>query len=142
MQTIKSISKSLWLRINNKGTFLAIAAFIITLLIEAGIKVDSDKVMNIIQIICTLLIGLGVLNDPTQNSKAYIPYVSDKLIIKSSNIEEPQNTNEEVAAEKTEEISHIKIPVEEVKSEETPVVKEESKVAEEVAVEQPINPMM
>lgn len=142
MQTIKSISKSLWLRINNKGTFLAIAAFIITLLIEAGIKVDSDKVMNIIQIICTLLIGLGVLNDPTQNSKAYIPYVSDKLIIKSSNIEEPQNTNEEVAAEKTEEISHIKIPVEEVKSEETLVVKEESKVAEEVAVEQPINPMM
>lgn len=142
MQTIKSISKSLWLRINNKGTFLAIAAFIITLLIEAGIKVDSDKLMNIIQIICTLLIGLGVLNDPTQNSKAYIPYVSDKLIIKSSNIEEPQNTNEEVAAEKTEEISHIKIPVEEVKSEETPVVKEESKVAEEVAVEQPINPMM
>lgn len=105
MQTIKSISKSLWLRINNKGTFLAIAAFIITLLIEAGIKVDSDKLMNIIQIICTLLIGLGVLNDPTQNSKAYIPYVSDKLIIKSSNIEEPQNTNEEVAAEKTEEIS-------------------------------------
>ena len=83
-----------------------------------------------------------MLNDPTQNSKAYIPYVSDKLIIKSSNIEEPQNTNEEVAAEKTEEISHIKIPVEEVKSEETPVVKEESKVAEEVAVEQPINPMM
>lgn len=108
------VLKSLWIRVNNKGTFLAIAGFIISLLIESGIQVNSDKVMGIVQIISTLLIALGVLNDPTQNSKAYIPGISDKLIDKLSNIEETQKTNEEVAVERTEEVSNIKIPVEEV----------------------------
>lgn len=95
MQTLKSISKSLWSRINNKGTFLAIVGFIISLLIESGVQVNSDKVMAVVQIISTLLIALGVLNDPTQNTKAYIPGVSDKLIEKSKE-EQPVTKVEEV----------------------------------------------
>ena len=84
MQTLKSIGKSFWSRINNKGTFLAIVGFVISLLIESGVQVNSDKVMGIVQIISTLLIALGVLNDPTQNKKAYIPGISDKLAEKKS----------------------------------------------------------
>lgn len=118
MQTIKSIGKSFWSRINNKGTFLAIVGFVISLLIESGVQVNSDKVMGIVQIICTLLIALGVLNDPTQNIKAYIPGISDKLVEKPSKIEEPQKTSDEVAAEKSTEVSNIKIPAEETNTEE------------------------
>ena len=111
MQTLKSIGKSFWSRINNKGTFLAIVGFVISLLIESGVQVNSDKVMGIVQVISTLLIALGVLNDPTQNSKPYIPGISDKLAENSSKIEEPQKSTDEVAAEKSSEVSNVKIPV-------------------------------
>ena len=40
--------------------------------------------MGIIDTICSILILLGVLNDPTNNAKAYIPGVSDKLADKSN----------------------------------------------------------
>ena len=49
--------------------------------------------MGVVQVISTLLIALGVLNDPTQNSKPYIPGISDRLA------EKPQKTSCEVVAE-------------------------------------------
>ena len=78
MTTLKSILK----RLNNKGTIVSLAALIVSLLCQFGLKIDSEKVLTIVQTICSILIILGLLNDPTENTKAYIPGVSDKLINK------------------------------------------------------------
>ena len=78
MLTIKSILK----RLNNKGTIVSLAALIVSLLCQFGLNIDSEKVLTIVQTICSILIILGLLNDPTENTKAYIPGVSDKLINK------------------------------------------------------------
>ena len=72
---IKSILK----RLNNKGTIISLAALIVSLLIQFGLDIDSDKIIGIVQTICNILIVLGLLNDPTDTTKAYIPGVSDKL---------------------------------------------------------------
>ena len=40
------------------------------------------KRLNIVQTICSILIILGLLNDPTETTKAYIPGISDKLVNK------------------------------------------------------------
>ncbi|MDD7754058.1 MAG: phage holin [Clostridiales bacterium] len=78
MTTLKSILK----RLNNKGTIVSLAALIVSLLCQFGLNIDSEKVLTIVQTICSILIILGLLNDPTENTKAYIPGVSDKLINK------------------------------------------------------------
>ena len=78
MKTLKSILK----RLNNKGTIVSLAALIVSLLCQFGLEIDSEKVLTIVQTICSILILLGLLNDPTENTKAYIPGVSDKLINK------------------------------------------------------------
>lgn len=77
---MKNVLKSIWMRLNNKGTILSLAALIVSLLVQFGLNIDSEKVLGIVQIICSILILLGLLNDPTQNTKAYIPGISDKLI--------------------------------------------------------------
>ena len=71
--------KSLLKRLNNKGTIISLAALIVSLLVQFGLNIDSDKVIGIVQTICSILILLGVLNDPTENSTGYIPGVYDKL---------------------------------------------------------------
>ena len=79
---MKQIFKSLVTRLNNKGTIVSLAALIVSLLCQFGITTDSEKILTIVQTICSILILLGLLNDPTENTKAYIPGVSDKLINK------------------------------------------------------------
>ena len=71
--------KSILNRLNNKGTIIALASLVVSLLVQFGLNIDSDKVIGIVQTICSILIILGVLNDPVDNTAAYIPYVSDKL---------------------------------------------------------------
>ena len=71
--------KSLLDRLNNKGTIISLAALIVSLLVQFGFNIDSDKVMGIVQTICSILIILGVLNDPTESTTGYIPGVYDKL---------------------------------------------------------------
>lgn len=71
--------KSILNRLNNKGTIIALASLIVSLLIQFGLNIDSDKVIGIVQTICSILIILGVLNDPVDNTAAYIPGVVDKL---------------------------------------------------------------
>ena len=78
MLTIKSILK----RLNNKGTIVSLAALIVSLLCQFGFEIDSEKVLTIVQTICSILIILGLLNDPTETTKAYIPGISDKLVNK------------------------------------------------------------
>ncbi|MCI5630197.1 MAG: hypothetical protein MR346_11320 [Clostridium sp.] len=72
---IKSILK----RLNNKGTIISLAALIVSLLVQFGLNVDSDKIIGIVQTVCSILILLGLLNDPTENTTGYIPGVYDKL---------------------------------------------------------------
>lgn len=79
---MKKILKSIVTRLNNKGTILSLAALVVSLLCQFGLNIDSEKILVIVQTICSILILLGLLNDPTENTNAYIPGVSDKLIDK------------------------------------------------------------
>lgn len=79
---MSKVLKSILTRLNNKGTILSLAALVISLLVQFGVDIDSEKLIGIVQTICSILILLGLLNDPTQNTKAYIPGVSDKLVDK------------------------------------------------------------
>ena len=80
---MKQIFKSLVTRLNNKGTIVSLAALIVSLLCQFGFKIDSEKILTIVQTICSILIILGLLNDPTDSIKGYIPGVSDKLVNKT-----------------------------------------------------------
>ena len=71
--------KSILKRLNNKGTIISLTALIVSLLVQFGLNIDSDRVIGIVQTICSILIILGVLNDPTENTTGYIPGVYDKL---------------------------------------------------------------
>ena len=84
---MKETLKSVVTRLNNKGTILALVGLVVSLLIQFGFDIDSEKIIGIVNTVCTILITLGVLNDPTQNTNAYIPYISDKL----ANKEETKN---------------------------------------------------
>ncbi len=79
---MSKILKSIFIRLNNKGTIISLAALVVSLLCQFGLNIDSENVLGIINTICSILILLGVLNDPTENTSAYIPGVSDKLINK------------------------------------------------------------
>lgn len=79
---MNKIFKSILIRLNNKGTIISLAALIVSLLCQFGFKIDSEKILGIVQTICSILILLGLLNDPTENTNGYIPGVSDKLIEK------------------------------------------------------------
>ena len=76
------VLKSILKRLNNKGTILSLSALVVSLFCQFGLSIDSEKVLGIVQTICSILILLGLLNDPTENTNAYIPGVSDKLIDK------------------------------------------------------------
>lgn len=80
---MKQIFKSLATRLNNKGTIVSLAALIVSLLCQFGLNIDSEKILTIVQTICSILIILGLLNDPTDSTKGYIPGVSDKLANKT-----------------------------------------------------------
>ena len=79
---MSKVLKSILVRLNNKGTILSLAALLVSLLCQFGLNIDSEKILGIVQTICSILILLGLLNDPTENTNAYIPGVSDKLIDK------------------------------------------------------------
>ena len=79
---MSKVLKSILTRLNNKGTILSLAALLVSLLCQFGLNIDSEKILGIVQTICSILILLGLLNDPTENTNAYIPGVSDKLIDK------------------------------------------------------------
>lgn len=77
---MSKILKSILARLNNKGTILSLAALVVSLLVQFGAAIDSEKLIGIVQTICSILILLGLLNDPTENTNAYIPGISDKLV--------------------------------------------------------------
>ena len=79
---MSKVLKSILTRLNNKGTILSLAALVVSLLCQFGLNIDSEKILGIVQTICSILILLGLLNDPTENTNAYITGVSYKLIDK------------------------------------------------------------
>ena len=57
-----SVWKSILSRLNNRGTIVALAALIVSLLCQFGLDINSDKVIGIIESICSILLLLGLLN--------------------------------------------------------------------------------
>lgn len=78
----KEILASIIKRLNNKGSIIALASLVVSLIIQFGVDVDPNKVIGIIQTICNILIVLGILNEPIEDTKMYIPGVQDKLVEK------------------------------------------------------------
>ena len=74
--------KSILVRLNNKGTIISLAALIVSLIAQFGFDIDSEKVLGIVQTICSILIILGILNDTTDTTEMYITGVKDKLVNK------------------------------------------------------------
>ena len=71
--------KSIINRLNNRGTIISLVALIVSLLMQFGLDIDSEKILGIVQTICSILILLGVMNNPIDNTAMYIPAISDKL---------------------------------------------------------------
>ena len=76
--------KSIINRLNNKGTIISLVALVVSLLLQFGIDIDSEKILGIVQTVCSILILLGVMNNPIDNTKMYIPAISDKLTEKNN----------------------------------------------------------
>ena len=74
--------KSLLQRLNNKGTIISLTALVVSLLCQFGLDINSEKVLGIVQTICSILILLGILNDTTDSKEMYIPGIKDKLVDK------------------------------------------------------------
>lgn len=74
---LNKIIKSLLNRLNNKGTIISLTALIVSLLLQFGVDIDSEKVIGIVQTVCSILILLGVMNNPVDNTDVYIPGVID-----------------------------------------------------------------
>ena len=51
-------------KINNTGSILSIASLAVLILTINGVHVDSQRVMITIKSICSILLVLGVLNNP------------------------------------------------------------------------------
>ena len=75
--------KSIINRLNNKGTIISLVALVVSLLLQFGLDIDSEKVLGIVQTVCSILILLGVMNNPIDNTAMYIPAISDKLAEKN-----------------------------------------------------------
>ena len=75
--------KSIINRLNNKGTIISLVALVVSLLMQFGVDIDSEKIIGIVQTVCSILILLGVMNNPVDNTKMYIPSLSDKLAEKN-----------------------------------------------------------
>ena len=49
---MSKVLKSILTRLNNKGTILSLAALVISLLVQFGVNIDSEKLIGIVQTIC------------------------------------------------------------------------------------------
>ena len=56
---MSKVLKSILTRLNNKGTIISLTALLVSLLCQFGLDVDSEKILGIVQTICSILILLG-----------------------------------------------------------------------------------
>lgn len=52
-------------RLKNTGTIVAIASASVMIATNLGFDIDSEKVLYIINAVCSVGVALGVLNNPT-----------------------------------------------------------------------------
>ncbi|MGG2466855.1 phage holin [Paraclostridium bifermentans] len=52
-------------RLKNTGTIVAIGSAAVMIATNLGFEIDSEKVLYIINTICSVGVALGVLNNPT-----------------------------------------------------------------------------
>lgn len=62
-------------RMSNVGTILALVSAVVFILMQFGITVDSEKVNNVVEAVCSILVLLGILNNP-KTSGIYLPFVN------------------------------------------------------------------
>ena len=72
---MKEKLKDLGKRLSNVGTIMSLSAAVIFILMQFGITVDSEKVNNVVEAVCSILVLLGVLNNP-KTSGIYLPFVN------------------------------------------------------------------
>ena len=72
---MKEKLKDLGKRLSNVGTILALVSAVVFILMQFGITVDSEKVNNVVEAVCSILVLLGVLNNP-KTSGLYLPFVN------------------------------------------------------------------
>lgn len=77
--------KDLWRRLKHPQTILAIVGAIGLLLKQFSVDVDIEWLNNVAEIICYVLIILGVLNNP-KNSGSYIPFVTPSTLPDVNNV--------------------------------------------------------
>ena len=53
-----------WSRLKNPTVVLAIAGYIIVILTNLGVSVNNNTVLTIINAICSILVLLGIMNNP------------------------------------------------------------------------------
>lgn len=57
-----------WLqRFSNVGTIISVVGLVGLLLIQFGVKIDMTWLENTIKLICSLLVVLGICNNPDTN---------------------------------------------------------------------------
>ena len=62
-------------RVSNVGTILALVSAVVFILMQFGITVDSEKVNNVVEAVCSILVLLGILNNP-KTGGIYLPFVN------------------------------------------------------------------
>ena len=72
---MKEKLKDLGKRLSNVGTIMSLSAAVVFILMQFGITVDSEKVNNVVEAVCSILVLLGVLNNP-KTSGLYLPFVN------------------------------------------------------------------
>ena len=72
---MKEKLKDLGKRVSNVGTILALVSAVVFILMQFGITVDSEKVNNVVEAVCSILVLLGILNNP-KTSGIYLPFVN------------------------------------------------------------------
>lgn len=53
-----------WSRLKNPAVVMAIAGYILVILANLGLSIDNTAVLRIINAICSILILLGIMNNP------------------------------------------------------------------------------
>lgn len=58
-------------RIRNYGLWVSIASLVLLVVQAFGVQIDVGKYNSIVNAILTVLVGLGIVSDPTTETKGY-----------------------------------------------------------------------
>lgn len=58
-------------RIRNYGLWVSFASLVLLVVQAFGVQIDVGKYNNVVNAILTLLVSLGIINNPTTKNKGY-----------------------------------------------------------------------